>query len=130
MASVELPWPPSALSPNASTGKRIAKNKAAQQYKTACWSLARGKGLSRNCAHPVVTFHPPDGRRRDVDNMMAAFKSGLDGVALALGIDDRQWTGWTIRKGEKVKGGKVVLELPDNWQQIGDVAARIVEQKS
>jgi crossover junction endodeoxyribonuclease RusA len=38
-----------------------------------------------------LTFVPPDKRRRDADNMLAAMKSGLDGLADALGVDDSQW---------------------------------------
>lgn len=38
-----------------------------------------------------MTFYPPDRRYRDDDNMISAFKHGRDGVALALGVDDRRF---------------------------------------
>jgi crossover junction endodeoxyribonuclease RusA len=36
-----------------------------------------------------ITFYPPDKRHRDADNMVAAIKSGLDGLADALRVNDR-----------------------------------------
>lgn len=38
-----------------------------------------------------LVFYPPDKRKRDWDNMLAACKSGLDGLADAMGVDDRNW---------------------------------------
>jgi crossover junction endodeoxyribonuclease RusA len=38
-----------------------------------------------------VTFYPPDRRPRDADNMVAAIKSGLDGVADALNVNDKRF---------------------------------------
>jgi crossover junction endodeoxyribonuclease RusA len=36
-------------------------------------------------------FVPPDRRRRDLDNLIASMKAGLDGLADALGVDDSRW---------------------------------------
>lgn len=41
--------------------------------------------------HLWLDFYPPDRRHRDDDNLVASFKAGRDGVALALGIDDRRF---------------------------------------
>ena len=60
--------------------------------------------------HAIITFHPPDKRRRDLDNMLSSFKSGIDGIVDAIGVDDSDWT-ITISKGEPVIGGKVVVEI-------------------
>jgi crossover junction endodeoxyribonuclease RusA len=38
-----------------------------------------------------LDFYPPDRRHRDDDNMIASFKAGRDGLALALGIDDKRF---------------------------------------
>lgn len=37
-----------------------------------------------------IDFYPPDRRIRDDDNLIASFKSGRDGLALAWGIDDHR----------------------------------------
>ena len=41
--------------------------------------------------HLWIDFYPPDRRARDDDNMIASFKSGRDGIADALGIDDKRF---------------------------------------
>lgn len=38
-----------------------------------------------------LDFYPPDRRARDDDNMIASFKAGRDGIALALGINDKRF---------------------------------------
>lgn len=38
-----------------------------------------------------LTFLPPDRRRRDLDNLIASMKSGLDVLADALGVDDNRF---------------------------------------
>jgi len=37
-----------------------------------------------------LDVYPPDRRARDDDNIIASFKAGRDGLALALGIDDKR----------------------------------------
>lgn len=56
-----------------------------------------------------VTFHPPDKRKRDRDNIIASFKAGQDGLADAWGIDDNEFE-ITYALGEPRKGGAVIVE--------------------
>ena len=109
----DLPFPPAKLSPNARL-HWAQKAKAVKAYRRDCFVLAspfvngqhRGTGLL-----PVrITFHPPDKRRRDRDNMIAAFKAGADGIADAIGIDDARWSP-TYLVGDPVKGGKVTVTI-------------------
>jgi crossover junction endodeoxyribonuclease RusA len=58
-----------------------------------------------------VTFHAPDKRRRDLDNLLAAMKADFDGISQALGVDDQMFNPITLRRGECVKGGCVVVEV-------------------
>jgi len=60
--------------------------------------------------HLRITFHPPDMRRRDLDNMLASIKSQLDGIADVIGVDDSMW-GLTILRGDVAKGGCVCIEV-------------------
>jgi crossover junction endodeoxyribonuclease RusA len=90
---VTLPWPPSVLSPNARV-HWTKKSKAAKSYKTACWALTKEARLVAPANGPIdldIEFVPPDRRHRDLDNMLASIKHGLDGVALALGVNDRRF---------------------------------------
>jgi crossover junction endodeoxyribonuclease RusA len=111
----DLPYPPSTLSPNARL-HWAAKAKAVKAYRRECFVLAlaaRGAQKWDSLSGPlcvVIRFHPPDSRRRDRDNMVAAFKGGADGVADAIGIDDARWMPVYL-VGEPVKGGKVTFEI-------------------
>ena len=92
MNVVFLPWPPKELSPNASIhwAKKVKFKKA---YRHDCWALALEVGLKApqgpEKIRLKITFYPPDKRHRDADNMVAAIKSGLDGLADALRVNDR-----------------------------------------
>lgn len=95
--TITLPWPPKELSPNARTHWR-KKAPITKAYKHACWALCKEAGLlikphstEGERLHLWLDFYPPDRRQRDDDNMIAAFKAGRDGLALALGIDDKRF---------------------------------------
>ncbi|MBV8971312.1 MAG: hypothetical protein JO290_03360 [Sphingomonadaceae bacterium] len=113
---VVLPWPPRALSPNA-RGHWSWRSKAAAIYRRECWALALAAGLTPAVVAGItdvavqLDFFPPDGRHRDDDNAVAAFKAGRDGVADALQIDDRRIV-TTVRLHGEARGC-VVLTLTD-----------------
>lgn len=96
MIELKLPWPPSALSPNA-RGYWAKKASAAKQYRRDCWVCALGqKADYQRAFHHLgagkltmeLVFHPPHLRKSDLDNLIARMKSGLDGVFDAFGTDD------------------------------------------
>jgi crossover junction endodeoxyribonuclease RusA len=94
MNKVTLPWPPKELSPNSNLhwAKKAKKKK---EYRVACWALALEAKLATPAGEgkiPIeITFYPPDKRHRDADNMVAAIKSGLDGLADALKVNDKRF---------------------------------------
>lgn len=59
-----------------------------------------------------LTFCPPDRRKRDDDNLVAAFKAGRDGIAQAMGIDDHRLS-LLVKIGEPVEGGAVLVSILD-----------------
>ncbi len=90
---VTLPWPPRELSPNW-RGHWAAKSKAVKSYRLACYVLAKEAGLAFDGpgeVHLWITFNKPSRRAMDQDNMVASLKSGLDGLADALKIDDSRF---------------------------------------
>lgn len=123
---IRLPWPKRELSPNARV-HHFPKARAVKAYRTGCAWEAKAQGAGRIKADrlPVtITFHPPDNRRRDRDNLIASFKAGADGIADVIGVDDSKWEP-TYRVGDAVKGGCVVAEIdvsralvsvPFRWQ--------------
>lgn len=130
---VTLPWPPAATSANASgQGKWRKKAGAARDYKSDCAILckaARVPFLDAPAADVTVIFCPPRNVRFDLDNMVGRAKQGLDAVAEAVGIDDGRWVSMTLERGDKTPGGAVVVSItPSNWQSIGCVTARLLNE--
>jgi crossover junction endodeoxyribonuclease RusA len=109
-----LPWPPKILSPNA-RAHWATKSKAAKAYRSACFLLCTQAGIITPAARALLSleFIPPDRRRRDDDNCVAAFKSGRDGVAQALGIDDSRFVTQLQISPETIKGGAVRVRISD-----------------
>ncbi len=89
IVKLELPYPPKSLSPNAREHwGTLATDKAT--YKNAVYTIARNKRQLTSSTFPlkapvtvVLTFVLPDKRRRDWDNALASFKTGLDGIVEA-----------------------------------------------
>ena len=109
---VILPWPTSDLSPNA-RGHWAIKARAKKTYRAACAAQARSQGMTRLDAdrlHLKITFIPPNRRARDLDNMLASCKAGLDGLCDVLGVDDSKWS-IEISKADDRIGGFVEIEV-------------------
>lgn len=114
---VELPFPDRRLNPNSSKGKHwaatVALRKAAR-VDAALLTKAAGAGGIFTPGQElalVITFIQPDRRARDRDNLLAACKPMLDGVADALGVNDSQFEPMTIRREYGKKPGAVVVEI-------------------
>ena len=97
---VTLPWPDKKLSPNARTHWRAKVGPKQSARIRSGWETVAAKGFhqvrdalaaSDGPIALTVTFYPPDKRHRDDDNMIGAFKSHRDGIAEALGVNDRRF---------------------------------------
>jgi crossover junction endodeoxyribonuclease RusA len=105
---IMLPWPPAKLSPNARSHWAV-KAKAARTYKMICFAmLSQYRSGLAGKENFTLQFCPPDSRRRDLDNMLASFKAGLDVLSKVTGVDDSKFT-LAIQKGKPVKGGAVMV---------------------
>ena len=58
-----------------------------------------------------LTFEMPDKRHRDIDNCLVASKRALDGVAEALGVDDKFFNPLCIFREQGEKPGKLIIEI-------------------
>lgn len=90
---VTLPWPSKGLSPNARL-HWAALSKAKKSYRLACFALTREAKLQAPANGPIridMEFHRPTRRSYDSDNLISSMKSGLDGVADAMGVNDKRF---------------------------------------
>ena len=118
MIRIELPWPDAKLSPNAKRRSHWTKyhKTIASARKDAFFATVAALGPDRkaelvNGFLPMqIAFYPPDRRRRDDDGIIGSFKHARDGIADALGIDDRLFRPrYHIMPPEKP--GKVIIEI-------------------
>lgn len=116
---ITLPWPDSKLSPNGRAHrKRVASVKAKARKDAAYLTfdamqkhLATKSHFQGEARLPFrVTFYPPDKRHRDDDNMIGSFKAYRDGIADALGVNDRQFRPEYVFA-DPVKPGRVEVEI-------------------
>ncbi len=111
---VTLPFPPKELNPNSRLHfMKVAKFK--KHYRQTCWALAKEAGFDSTSlagcekAEVHLMFYPPDRRHRDMDNMFASMKAGLDGLADALHFNDKGFR-VTLDVADDT-GSKVVVEI-------------------
>jgi crossover junction endodeoxyribonuclease RusA len=116
MIEITLPWPPKGLSPNCRM-HWAAKSKITKAYRQECRVITTNTlfptrpDLGKGKIHLFVDFCPPDKRARDDDNVFASFKGGKDGIADALGIDDKRFISHPFLSEQVVKGGEVRVRI-------------------
>lgn len=115
---LQLPWPAAELSPNARVhwGKKAKAVEAAKNaaYYTARERIPQAFPMSENAAfYLTVIAFPPDSTRRDEDNIKASLKPAIDGMCLALGIDDARITQSRTIKAGIEKDGKIKMILAE-----------------
>lgn len=126
---VILPWPDRRLSPNARIHWRAKAPVTAKARQDAAYLTyeamnggvreARQRFAGNDPIAYKVTFYPPDKRHRDDDSMIASFKAARDGIADALGVNDRRFKPHYFFE-DPCKPGRVEVELSRNWGQVGD----------
>lgn len=107
------PWPDKRLSPNARV-HWAQKSKAAKAARHAGYFAAKEAKARidwEGAVHAFITFYPPDRRHRDDDNLVASFKNYRDGIADALGIDDKRIRIHPVVADEIRTGGAVEVVL-------------------
>jgi crossover junction endodeoxyribonuclease RusA len=110
-----FPWPYKGLSPN-DRPHRMELARIKKRYRSACgWTaVSQGAGPMKAEALKVhLVFYPPTNRNRDEDNLVAAMKSGLDGLADVLRVDDSRWKLTHEIAPQLLAGGMVRVEITE-----------------
>lgn len=102
--TITLPYPDPKLSPNRKNGHHWGTTKQAKDTaKETGFYMAKIAYASvkvESVPMPLtITFTQSDKRKRDLDNLLAASKSAIDGIAQGMGIDDRLFEPITVKRG-------------------------------
>ena len=95
--TITLPWPDPKLMPNRKNGRhwgvtQFQKEQARSDGYYAAQNALGRDSLNRPERIPLkITFAAPDRRGRDIDNLLSSLKHSLDGIALGLGVNDKQF---------------------------------------
>lgn len=115
LLEVTLPWPSRSLSPNGRHAHFMSRSRAVRRYRDTAYVLAlqaRPRPVPAGVELRVaLLFSPPCVRSRDEDNLVASMKSGLDGVAKAMRLDDSRFRLDPPQHGAVVAGGAVTLRV-------------------
>lgn len=120
MIRITLPFPAPSLMPNRASGKHWTATREAKNDAFTAALLLTGEAVRNHHGEwfPLVgqvplkiTFAMPDKRGRDLDNLLAALKHSIDGIATALTLNDKMFSPITIIRGDVVKGGAVLVEV-------------------
>lgn len=113
MIIIALPWPDKSLSPNG-RAHHMVKARSVKAARKLAWAVTlealEGKKWPEGAAHLNWSFHPKTKNSVDDDNAISSNKAHRDGIADAMGIDDKNFRN-TYRICEPVKGGKVVVTI-------------------
>jgi crossover junction endodeoxyribonuclease RusA len=105
----DAPYPPTLNTYWRRVGEKTLISERGRAYRRAV--VARLAGC-RPLAGPLkceAVFHPPDGRRRDLDNLPKALLDAMQHAGLYA--DDSQVRRLDVRFGKVVKGGHAVVTL-------------------
>ena len=113
----ELPWPPTTnhwLKPiRMGKSLRMMKSKDGKEYAKLVLMTMHNAGLSgeklTGRLYVKITLNPPTLRKYDVDNRTKAIFDSLS--ECDFWEDDEQVDRLTIIKGEKIKGGNVLVKI-------------------
>lgn len=109
----DLPWGPSVNGMRAVFRNRLITTKRGRDYHKAVIDRMESLGLSGEALdgrlHVSMVLYPPTLRKYDIDNYCKAVFDGLSNSGFWL--DDEQVISLNIKKGEKVKGGRINLKV-------------------
>lgn len=98
MLIIRLPFPDKSLMPNKKNGTHWTKTvycKESQKIEAyACTLDAMQKSGPQEWPENIplsLVYMMPDKRHRDLDNLLAASKALIDGMAQAMGVDDKRF---------------------------------------
>lgn len=118
--TITLPWPAKELQSNARCHWSVKSRATKAARSAAFWLGKEAKVGAWPDAVLRFTYHPPDRRRRDCQDVPNSLKASIDGIADAMGVDDYGFkVHYPPEFSEVRKGGAIVVEiLPSSeWEK-------------
>jgi crossover junction endodeoxyribonuclease RusA len=114
MITLELPWPPSLNSYYRMFRSRILISRSGRAYRKKVIALLQDRFSTALTGRLQVTIcaHPPDRRRRDLDNSQKCLLDSLQHAGVFL--DDSQIDSLCIHRCNIVPGGQIRLKIIEN----------------
>jgi crossover junction endodeoxyribonuclease RusA len=109
---IVLPFPHKALWPNGRSHWAVKAREAKKLRQEAAWATKAASLRIGDSPIPLhITVHPKrTGPAPDRDNIIAAAKHALDGIADALGINDRHFAAPTVTISNQ-RTGQFIIEV-------------------
>jgi crossover junction endodeoxyribonuclease RusA len=109
---IVLPFPHKALWPNGRAHWAIKAREAKKLRQEAAWATKAASLRIGDSPIPLhITCHPKaKGPAPDRDNIIAAAKAAVDGIADALGINDRHFAAPTVTISNQ-RTGQFIIEV-------------------
>jgi hypothetical protein len=115
MGEIVLPWPARELHPNSrphwAVKRREVKRAREDAFFAAVAAGARRAEFGPGRLQVWIDGYAPDRRRRDADGLLSSLKPALDGIADAMGTDDRWFVPHPWIKDEVRKPGEVRIRI-------------------
>jgi hypothetical protein len=114
--TLTLPYPDKSLNPNRKSGRHWAVTKKVKDAAfEAAYYMARIAYASVTVpSEPIpltITFVRKDKRYVDLDNLLSASKSMIDGIAQGMKIDDRYFEPITVKRGHDKDNSFTIIEI-------------------
>lgn len=110
---LDLPYPHKALWPNGRP-HWAAKARETKKHRAWAWGAAKADNGFEVGAGPIpvtITCHPKaKGPAPDRDNVSAAAKAYLDGIAEAIGVNDRQFAAPVVKISD-ARNARFIVEI-------------------
>jgi Holliday junction resolvase RusA-like endonuclease len=113
---LKLPYPNPSLNPNKKNGTHWGKTKQAKDdgfvagFYVSQSELKNRKIINKQ-TELIISFIQKDNRHRDLDNLLSASKSVLDGIAKSLQIDDKFFNPITLKKEFNKEKSQMIVEI-------------------
>ena len=114
MIVLTLPFPPSVNGYWRNINGRTLISAKGRAYKKAVARLAQWNYAAKQLEsrlEVLVILHPPDRRKRDIDNSMKALLDSMQAAGVYL--DDSQIDRLAIERGEIKKGGAAIVTISE-----------------